>query len=64
MEGVKTNNSDAKVVASLLGDCNNKVARYPLYHEKFGNPNDAQPSYNVYLQEKKQIKFDMFSKPH
>ena len=29
MEEVKTNNnSDAKVVASLLGDCNNKVARY------------------------------------
>ena len=29
MEEVKTNNNtDAKVVASLLGDSNNKVARY------------------------------------
>ena len=32
MEEVKTNNNtDAKVVTSLLGDSNNKVARYCIY---------------------------------
>ena len=32
MEEVQTNNTDAKVVASLLGDSNNKVARYKFLY--------------------------------